>query len=96
MGKIKLLEDNSGPAPPSRHGGFFGTLGVDHVPVNLAAAGVDVDLGGAKPSLALPEVTTGPEKEHNGKSEIALKEPLGIIESTIRTAFRRCNCNEEL
>ncbi len=64
---IRLLDGDAEYTPPAGHGGMFGTLSVDVLPVDLATTTVDIDLVGAEPSLALPEVTAGPEEEDNRK-----------------------------
>jgi hypothetical protein len=89
---INLLDDNVDDATPLGQGSDSSTLSVDDLPVNLAATAVNVDLRGSEPALALPEITAGPEEEHNGKGKIGLEEALGIVE----TATGRCNGYKEL
>lgn len=64
---IRLLEGDAEHTPPEGQSGIFGTLSVDVLPVDLATTTVDVDLVGAEPTLALPEITAGPEEEDNRK-----------------------------
>lgn len=62
---------------PRGHGSHPGSISLDFVPVQLAATGVDIDLGSTQPTLALPEIADGPEEENNGSGKILLEEALG-------------------
>jgi hypothetical protein len=90
--RINLLDDNVDDAAPLGQSSDSGTLSVDEFPVNLTATAVDVDLRGSEPPLALPEVTTGPEEEHNGEGKVRLEESFSVVE----TATGGCNGHEEL
>lgn len=68
-------------ASPLGPGGNLGSVGIDLVPVELTAAGVDIYLGGAEPTFALPQVTDGPEEEDDGGGEVALEEGFGSAET---------------
>lgn len=54
-------------SPPSGQGRDLGAVCVDLVPWELAATSVDVDLGGAQPTLALPEPAADPEDDDDGQ-----------------------------
>lgn len=69
------------PLLPRRPSGHLGALGVDVVPVELTAAGVDIDLGSPEPSLALPKVTDNPEEGNDEKGHIRLEEVLSSTET---------------
>lgn len=71
------LEDAVHETLPCGPRGNFGTLPVDQVPVELTATSVDIHLSGAKPSLALPEVTSDPEDGNNENGEVRLKKVFG-------------------
>jgi hypothetical protein len=90
--RIDLLDDKVDNATPLGHGSDSSTLNVDDLPVNLAATAVNVDLRGAEPALALPEVSAGPKEEHNRESKVGLEKALSVIE----TATGGCNGHEEL
>lgn len=78
--------------PPRRHGCQLGAVGVDGVPVELAAAGVDVDVARAQPALALPAEADEPEDDDDGEGEVRLEEARGVVEA----AARRADGDEEL
>lgn len=59
---------------PRRLRRHLSALGVDKIPVELTATGVDVHLGSAEPSLALPEVTSNPESSDDESSEVGGEE----------------------
>jgi len=67
------------PALPTRHGSQLSTVSVDLIPVDLATAGVDIDLLGAEPASALPEEATNPEDDDDRESQVGLEEALGIV-----------------
>lgn len=77
---------------PSRHCRQLGAVGIDGVPVELAAADVDVDVARAEPGLALPGEADEPEKYDDGEGEVRLEEALGIVD----TAPWRTNGDVEL
>lgn len=77
---------------PRRHGRELGAVRVDGVPVELAAADVDVDVARAQPGLALPDEADEPEKDDYGEGEVRLEEALGIVEA----ALGRTDGNVEL
>ena len=56
---------------------------MDSVPVELAAAGVEVDLVGAQPAGALPEDAADPEDDDDGHGEVRLEEALGVVEAAL-------------
>jgi len=75
------------PALPGGHGSQLGTVGVDLVPVDLTAAGVDIDLLCAEPTGALPEEAANPEYDDDGKSQVGLEEAFGIVIAATNGAY---------
>ena len=69
-----LLENNVESTSPRRHSGDPGALGVDDLPVELAATSVDINLVGAEPPLALPEVSADPEEGDDEEGKVAVEE----------------------
>lgn len=65
----------------------------DLIPIQLATASVNIDLGYLQPASPLPGVSAEPEGYDNGKGEVGLEEALGIVEARFT---RRCNGREEL
>lgn len=59
---------------------------MDGIPIELAAARVDVDVPGPEPPLALPEEATDPEGYDDGEGEVRLEETLGVVEAAPRRA----------
>jgi hypothetical protein len=76
-----LDEESVEPALPGRHGSQLGAVGVDVVPVELAAARVEVDLLRAEPASALPQEATDPEDNDDGQGEVGLEEALCVVEA---------------
>lgn len=66
---------------PGGHLSELGTVLVDLVPGELAAASVDIDLVSAEPTAALPDETADPEDDDDRESEVRLEEALGIVEA---------------
>lgn len=64
---------------PRRHGGQLGAVGVDPVPVELAASRVDVDVARAQPPFALPGEADEPEEDDDGEGEVRLEEARGVV-----------------
>lgn len=54
------------------------------VPVDHPAAGVDVDLSEGEPAFALPEITTGPEKQDDGECEVGFEEAFCVVDFDFR------------
>lgn len=77
---------------PGGHSRQLSAVLVDGIPVELAAARVDVDLVKAEPAGALPEEAADPEEDDNGESEVRLEKALGIVDA----AFRRSDGYEKL
>lgn len=63
-------------APPRRPAGLASALLVDHVPVELAAAGVDVNVREPLPGGALPDPADEVEEQHDEEGEVGLEEAL--------------------
>lgn len=81
-----LDEDRVEDPFPRWHGRQLGAVGVDGVPVELAAADVDVDVASAQPGLALPCKADEPEEYDDGEGEVRLEEALGIVEAALGRA----------
>lgn len=64
---------------PRGHVGQARAVLVDGVPVELAAARVQVDLVGAQPAGALPEEAADPEDDDDGEGEVRLEEALHVV-----------------
>ena len=80
-GAHRLYEDQVEPALVRRHGGNASALLVDLVPRELAAAGIDIDVGEREPALTLPEEANRPEEEDDGEGKVRHEEALGIVEA---------------
>ena len=91
-GAHRLYEDQVEPALVRRHGGNASALLVDLVPRELAAAGIDIDVGEREPALTLPEEANRPEEEDDGEGKVRHEEALGIVEA----AGDGADGNEEL
>lgn len=63
---------------------MFSTLGVDPVPVNLAATSINVNLAELEPAGTLPEEAADPEHDNDGKGEVGLEEALGSVDTTTK------------
>lgn len=70
----RCLENAVEETLPCGPSGNLSTLPVDEIPVKLTATTVDIHLSGAKPSLALPEVTSNPEGGNNENGKVSLEE----------------------
>jgi hypothetical protein len=66
-------------ALPRRHRRQAGAVLVDGVPVELAAARVEVDLVGAEPAAALPQEAADPEDNDDGQGQVRFEEALDIV-----------------
>lgn len=64
---------------PRRHSRQLGAVGVDPVPVELAASRVDVDVARAQPPFALPGEADEPEEDDDGEGEVRLEEARGVV-----------------
>lgn len=71
-------EELASELPPGRPLGVGGALGVDGVPVDLAAAGVDVDLRQSLPGRALPDPADEVEGQDDEEGEVGFEEALGV------------------
>lgn len=76
-----LDEDSVQDALPGGHLSELLAVLVDLVPGELAAASVNIDLVGAEPTCSLPDETTDPEDDDDGKGEVRLEEALDIVEA---------------
>jgi hypothetical protein len=76
--KINESEELAGNPPPLGPLGVSGALGVDDLPVNLAAARVDVDLRKSLPGRTLPDPADEVEEEDDEDGEVRLEEALGV------------------
>ena len=74
---IKVLENFMESLLPSRPTSLLVSLSVNVVPVELAAASVNVHVFRPQPSLTLPEEADDPEEYHDRECEIGFEEPLG-------------------
>lgn len=63
------------------HGRQLPAVLVDLVPRQLAPVGVDVDILGAQPALALPQPAARPEDHHQRRGQVDLEEALGRVEA---------------
>lgn len=54
---------------PLGPGSDLSSVGVDHIPVDLTASSVDINLFDLKTTLSLPEVADDPEDSNDGNSE---------------------------
>ena len=68
-------------APPGRKASNLLSVGVDLVPVQLTAAGIDIDLGGLQPTSALPGITDNPEENDDEEGQEAVEETLGGVQA---------------
>lgn len=84
MIKKESDEDRVEDPLPRGHCRQLGAVGVDGVPVELAAADVDVDVARAQPGLALPGEADEPEEDDDGEREVRFEEALGVIEPALR------------
>lgn len=76
----KRSDENLVDGPlPRRHGRQLGAVGVDDVPVELAAANIDVDVARAQPRLALPGEADEPEEDDDGEGEVRLEEARCVV-----------------
>lgn len=83
MHRIQPLdEEGVDDSLPRRHSRQLGAVYVDGVPVQLAAASVDIDLVRAQPAGALPQEAADPEGNDDGEGKVRLEEALDIVEST--------------
>jgi hypothetical protein len=76
--KINRSEELAGDSPPLGPLGVGGALSVDELPVDLAAAGVDVDLRKSLPGRTLPDPADRVEEQDDEDGEVGLEEALGI------------------
>ena len=63
--------------PPCRPLGQLLPVGIDGIPVELAAVGIDIDLVKTEPASLLPEEATNPKHEHHGNGETLEEETFG-------------------
>lgn len=77
---------------PRGHGSQVGAVGIDPVPVELAAADIDVDVARAQPTLAFPREPDEPEEDDDGEGEVRLEEARGVVVA----ASWRADCDVEL
>lgn len=71
---------------PRRHSRQLGAVGVDPVPVELAASRVDVDVARAQPPFTLPGEADEPEEDDDGEGEVRLEEARGVVVAAPRWA----------
>jgi len=64
--------------PPLGPLGVGGTLGVDGVPVDLAATSVDVDLRKSLPGGTLPDPADEVKEQDDEEGKVRLEEALGV------------------
>ena len=65
---------------PGRRSSNACLLTIDAVPVNWSSVAVNVNVGDGGPEASLPEVSAGPEGEHDWESEVGDEEALSVTE----------------
>lgn len=86
------LEHSVVEALPGGHRRKLLAVGIDLIPVVLAATSVHVYIYGSQPALSFPCETTGPKQQNNGKSKVRVEEALGVTNALAD----RGNSNVEL